>query len=65
MSILNKLIESVKNKDEQKFSELIEKLHKKGVPIIDLPIMVLHIEAVGEIGHKWSWDRIEEWQNEV
>lgn len=64
MSLLNKLIESVKNRDEQKFSELITRLDEKGVPVIDLPLMVLNIGTVGVSGHKWSWDRIEDWQNE-
>lgn len=64
MSLLNKLIESVRNKDEQMFSELINRLDAKGVPVIDLPLMVLNIETVGLSGHQWSWDRIEDWQNE-
>lgn len=56
------LIQAAKSENAPRFRELIEKLDRKGVPIIDLPIMILDINAVGYRAHRWAWDQIEAWQ---
>lgn len=63
MKIQDALKESARNEDASRFARLLEKLDAKGVPVIDLPLMVLDINAVGPKAHRWAWDQIEDWQN--
>lgn len=63
MNIQNALIESANTQDSTRFRRLIDKLDGKGVPVTDLPIMVLNVNAVGLKAHEWAWDQIEDWQN--
>jgi hypothetical protein len=63
MKIKDAIIGAAKTQDAPRFRKLIEKLDSKGVPVIDLPIMMLDINAVGVKAHRWAWDQIEDWQN--
>ena len=62
MKLLPALIESAKKQEAERFRKIIEKLHVNGVPVIDLPLMVLNVNQVGVKAHKWAWNQIENWQ---
>lgn len=62
MTLQNALIESAKQRDVARFHKILDQLDAKGVPVIDLPLMILTTETFGAETHVWAWDQIEDWQ---
>ena len=63
MKTIDALKEAAKNQDTPRFERIIAKLESKGMPLLDLPLMVLNVNTVGIVAHKWAWDRIEDYND--
>lgn len=62
MKIREALVESCKQQDTERFNRLLTQLAQKGHghDLTAIPLIHLHINAVGLKCHTWAWNAIED-----